>query len=202
MSEMLELKVQKRTSRGKGPARRLRVAGFVPGVFYNAQGDNEPLQVLELPLRKVYEKTGKNQVFNLVIEDNGATVTKPALIWKLLNHPFKRQIEHVDFYGVDLEKEVTVWVPIILKGDPKGVKLGGRMDFLHEKIEVTCLPMLIPSEITIDVSNLDINQGVHVADLPLAEGVKAVYDHNFSIVSVVLRTEETEGEGEEGEAKA
>ncbi|MGE4298538.1 MAG: 50S ribosomal protein L25 [Desulfovibrionaceae bacterium] len=200
MSEMLELKVQKRTGRGKGPARRLRVKGFVPGVFYNAQGDNEPIQVLELPLRKVYEKTGRNQVFNLVIEDNGATVTKPALFWKLLNHPFKRQVEHVDFYGVDLEKEVTVWVPVILKGEPKGVKAGGRMEFLHEKLEITCLPLNIPSEIVIDVTGLDINQGVHVEDLPLAEGVKVVHEHNFSIVSVTLRVDEEEEEGKEGEA--
>lgn len=190
MAEQLTLTVEKRTVTGKGPNRRLRAAGLIPGIYYNSTGENIQVQIKDLPLRKAYQKLGVNHVFQLEIEDAGQTVQKPALFWRILNHPFKNQVLHVDFYGVDLTKEIKLMVPVEIVGECVGVKKGGKLDMYRDQIEVMCLPLSIPDKIVIDVTSLEINKAVHVADLVLSEGVKAIYDSNFTIVGVNMPTEE------------
>jgi len=203
MAEQLTLTVQKRTQTGKGPNRRLRAEGLIPGVYYNATGENIQVQVKELPLKKTYQKTGANHVFQLQIEDNGQTDQKPALFWRILNHPIKNKIMHVDFYGVDLTKEIKLMVPVEITGDSVGVKKGGKLDVYRDQIEVLCLPLSIPDKIVIDVSDLEINKNIHVSELVFPEGVKAVYDNNYTVVGVNLPSEEDAAvPGQEGAAKA
>lgn len=192
MAEQMTLAVEKRTVTGKGPNRRLRAAGLIPGVYYNSTGENIQVQVKELPLKKTYQKLGVNHVFQLEIDDAGQKTQKPALFWRTMNHPFKNQVLHVDFYGVDLTKELKLMVPVEITGDSVGVKKGGKLDVYRDQIEVLCLPLSIPDKIVIDVADLEINKAVHVADLVLPEGVKAIYDTNYTVVGVNLPTEEAE----------
>jgi large subunit ribosomal protein L25 len=192
MAEQMTLAVEKRTATGKGPNRRLRAAGLIPGVYYNSTGENIQVQVKELPLQKTYQKLGVNHVFQLEIDDAGQKTHKPALFWKILNHPFKNQVLHVDFYGVDLTKELKLMVPVEITGESVGVKKGGKLDVYRDQIEVLCLPLSIPDKIVIDVTDLEISKAVHVADLVLPQGVKAIYDSNFTVVGVNMPTEEAE----------
>lgn len=202
MAEQLTLAVQKRTELGKGPNRRLRRSGVTPGVFYNGDGDNVPVQVKELALLKAYQNVGTTQVFQLDIEGEGA---KPALVWKMVHHPFKNQLEHVDFFGVDLKKEIKVVVPLEFTGTPVGVKVGGGiMETYRDSLEVICLPMAIPESIVIEVSDLDINDNIQIEDVALPDGVKALFEENFAVVGVTVKgasADEEEGEAEEEETE-
>ena len=122
------LSVQKREGSGKGPAGRARTQDMIPGVFYTAKGDNIAVQAPALPLEKMYAEMGRTAVFNLEIDDNGTKTVHPVMFWEVQKHPYKKAFTHVDFYGVDLDKEVKVDVPIEFVGVARGVKLGGVMD--------------------------------------------------------------------------
>lgn len=202
MSNENQLNVEKRTRVGKGPVSRVRAEGFVPGIYYDAKGENIPVKVREVPLAKLYGKVGKAHVFTLKIESEGQVNEKPAFIWQIARHPYKNQITHVDFYGVDLNKPVRVLVDVNVVGKSPGVVLGGVLQTFREKIEVECLPLAIPENVTIDVSNLAINDTVHIADVSLPSGVKALYDDNYAVVGVVPPASEAETAGEAGAASA
>jgi large subunit ribosomal protein L25 len=117
---------------------------------------------------------------------------------------------HVDFLGIDLKKKLQVQVPIEVVGEAPGVEEGGVLAVYRDFVEVECLPTVIPERITIDVSELGINDTVHVQDVPMPEGVVAVnFDENFAILGVNMPTEEPEEvepeeevEGEEAEEAA
>ena len=192
MKEQLSLTVQSRAETGKGPNRRLRVQKMVPGVYYDDKGLNIPLVVADLPFRKVYQKAGTSHVFDLIIERDGKTETHPSLIWVVQNHPWKNQVNHVDFYGVDPKKPVHIHVAVEITGKAKGITVGGKLELFRETLEVVCLPADIPDNIVIDVTELDMNQHVSVKDVVLPKGVTAVFDQNFTVVGVINPAAEAE----------
>lgn len=196
------LAVQKREGKGKGANRRLRAQSLVPGVFYTAEGENIMVQAPSLPLEKMYEQAGHTTVFNLEIESPQGKETHPVLIWQVQRHPYKKQFLHIDYYGVDLNKEVKVDVPVEFTGTPKGVKLGGVMETYRESVHLSAKPLDMPQKITIDVSGMNIGDMLNVADLALPPNVRAVFDHNYAIVGVLSKSQEAEeeGEGQEGAA--
>lgn len=205
MKETLSLAVKTRAGRGKGANRKLRATDLVPGIYYDAKGVNIPVMVEHMPLQKLYSKTASSHVFDLKIESETGQETKPSLIWKLQHHPTKSKITHVDFYGVDLSKEIHVHIPVEVVGKAVGMVKGGALEIYRETLEVSCLPLAIPDKVVIDITPLDINQHIKVADIALPEGVRAVYEDNFAILGVLLPTaeeDETEGAVEEAAAPA
>lgn len=198
MKESLSLNVQARAEKGKGPNRRLRSEKLIPGIFYDGKGVNVPVLVADLPFRKLYQKVGGSHVFDLVIEKDGQTETRPTLIWQVQNHPWKNQVDHVDFYGVDPNKPIHVHVRLAYTGKAKGVTVGGKLEIYRESLEIVCLPAAIPDKIVIDVTELAMGQHVSVKDVKMPEGVKAVYDQSFAVVGVINPAAEAEGEAESG----
>ena len=190
------LSVQKREGCGKGPSGRLRAEKLIPGVFYTASGENISVQAPALPLEKIYGEMGHTTVFNLEIEDNGQKTMHPVLIWQVQFHPYKRAFTHIDFYGVDLDKEVTVDVPVEFVGTSRGVKLGGRLETYREMVRLCSKPLTMPQKITVDVTDMGINDTVTVSDLKLPENVRAVFDQNYALVSVISKSKDEEAEGE------
>ena len=190
MSIEKTLSVQKRENCGKGPSGRLRSQDLIPGVFYTAQGENIIVQAPTLPLEKIYGEVGHTTVFNLEIDENGQKSTHPVLIWQVQRHPYKKCFTHIDFYGVDLNKEVKVDVPLEFVGVSRGVKLGGVLETYRESVRLCSKPLDMPKKVTIDVTDMGINDSVTVDTLALPENVKAVFDKNFAIVSVFSKSKD------------
>lgn len=184
------LSVQKRNTQGKGASRHLRSQAQVPGVFYTAAGDNIMVQAPALPLEKIYESVGHTTVFNLEIDSDTGKEIHPVLIWQVQRHPYKKQFLHIDYYGVDLHKEVKVDVPLEFTGTPKGVKLGGLLETYRENIRLASKPLDMPQKIVVDVSGLNIGDTINVEDVKLPENVHAVYDHNYAIAAVLAKTQD------------
>ncbi len=199
MSTEKILNVQKRDGLGKGPNRRLRAEKMVPGVFYSTKGENVAVQMPALPLEKMYAEMGRTTVFSLEIEDGGKKSVHPVMIWDAQKHPYKNAFTHVDFYGVDLDTPVKVNVGIEFVGTSKGVKLGGKMETYRDRIQLIAKPAQMPKKITIDVTDMGLNDSVRAADLPLPEGVQASYDQNFAIVSIISKVKDAEAEDGEQE---
>ena len=106
--------------------------------------------------------------------------------------PVTHQLLHADFYQLAMDKAITVTVPIVVKGEPAGVKLqGGLLDFVTREIQVQCLPTDIPEHIDVDVSELMLHQSIRVRDLAADPKWKAVTDGETMLVHVV----DAEGRG-------
>src|SRR5688500_10477546 len=155
------LKAEKREGRGKNEARRLRAGGRIPAVVYGAE-KGKALEIAVDPkmlLRILHSESGVNTLIGLQLDGGDSRV----LVKEYQLDPIHHKLLHADFYQVAMDKALTVTVPIILKGEPKGVKQqGGIVDFVNREIEVECLPGDIPENITVDVTELMLNQGVRV----------------------------------------
>lgn len=202
MSDQHVLSVETRIAKGSGHSRRLRDKSKVPGVYYNAKGDNFPFIVEHTPLQKLYSKVGLSQVFELTILDQGQSSQQPAIIRDVQHHPVKGTIAHVDFYGVDLAKKIHVYIPVEITGKAKGIVLGGILEVFRDELEVVGLPLAIPEKIVIDVTALELNENVHIQDLSLPQDVEFVFEDNFAVVGVTSPAAEAEAAEEEGEEAA
>lgn len=184
MSEVTSLQLTPREERGKGPCARLRSNGLVPGVFYNSKGENISFTVDNMALGKAFEKVRYSKMLELHIDVDGQVQKRNALFKKLVSHPVKRRYDHVDFIGIDLDKDVQVTVPVETVGRAKGVVLGGKLEILAERVMVRCLPTVIPDSIVVDITELNIADKVFVEQLALPEGVKAVFDRNYAVLAI------------------
>jgi large subunit ribosomal protein L25 len=201
----------KRNTKGKNEARRLRAAGKIPAVLYGAQkaGDPpaaEPVSFDPKPfMRILHSKSGLNTLITLKVQ--GAADTR-VLVKNVQLDPVTNQPLHADLYRVNMERKITVTVPILLKGDSRGVKQdGGVLDFVHREIEVETLPANIPDSIEVDVTDLGIGDSVHVRDLAANAGWTPLSDPDMMIVHVVIIKEVVEeapaaAAGAEGAAAA
>ena len=185
------LQAEKRGGRGKNEARRLRAQGRIPAVVYGAE-KGKAVEIAVDPkmlLRILHSESGVNTLIGLNLDGSDTRV----LVKEYQVDPIDHKLLHADFYQVAMDKTITVTVPIVLKGEAKGVKQqGGIVDFVNREIEIEVLPGDIPENITVDVSELMLHEGVRVRDLQ-AEGAKwkATSDADMMIVHVVtLRVEE------------
>jgi large subunit ribosomal protein L25 len=186
------LKAEQRSGRGKNEARRLRAAGKIPAVV-NGTEKNKATEIAVDPrtlLRILHSESGVNTLIGL--EGAGLAGGGKVLVKEYQLDPIDHRLLHADFYAVAMDKAIVVTVPIVIKGEPKGVKQqGGIVDFVNREIEVECLPGDIPEHIDIDISELMLHQGIRVRDLPKNDKVKPVSEAEMMIVHVVtIKVEE------------
>lgn len=186
------LEVEKREGRGKNEARRLRASGRIPAVVYGIEKGTATAIAVDpkVLLRVLHSESGVNTLIAL----RGLGDAEARVVVKEYQlDPIHHRLLHADFYQVAMDKALRVTVPIVLKGEARGVKQqGGIIDFVHREIELECLPGDIPENISVDVSELMLNQGVRVRDLQ-SDGTrwKPLTDPDMMIVHVVaLRVEE------------
>jgi len=181
------LTLQRRDGAGSRPARRLRRRGLVPGVVYGK--NTEPLAVTvphsEL-LRLLHSKAGEHALVTLRL-DGAAAWEKPALVQSVQHDPVDGHVIHVDFHAIVLTERLRVKVPVVLKGEPVGVKQdGGLLEHFLRDIEVECLPADIPRSVEFDVSALKIGETVHVKDLPSPKNATITSEPSGVIASIHL----------------
>jgi large subunit ribosomal protein L25 len=200
--ELIELKTEKRTTTGNGPARRLRQEGQIPAVYYGPNTKPVLLSVNKTDLEMVLKKGGVGQVMlNLVIQNNGETLTMPAMIKELQTHPVSRNFIHIDFYEITMDRKITVKVPVVTTGVAKGVELGGILQIVRRELEVECLPLEVPESIVIDITDLDIGDSIHAGKISLEGEIEILEEDNRTVVTVLHPKLEEEEAPEEEEAE-
>jgi large subunit ribosomal protein L25 len=183
---------------GKGVARKLRAQGRVPAVIYGHGEETRKLTIDAHDLSRLFARVHvENTIIELTIEGEKAGVK--ALIREVQKHAFRDDIVHVDFYQIHAGERVNVEIPIRLRGNAPGVKIGGIMQQTLNDLEIRCLPDQIPEVIYADVSSLDIGEGIHVRDLDLPEGVEPLVDLDRTVCTVVPPTVSAAAEGEEAD---
>ena len=192
----IEINARKRDVQGKGASRRLRNAGKVPGIVYG--GDREPVNI-ELDHKEISLSLAREafhaSILTLKLED----AAEPVLLRAFNMHPFKRQVQHVDFQRVSKGRKIHMMVPLhFVNADVSpGVKTqGGVVNHVMNELDITCLPDDLPEFIEVDLSEITVGNSIHARDLKLPKGVEPVLHkgENPVVVTVILPALVTEEE--------
>lgn len=183
-----KLTVTTRTTTGKGPARRLRAAGTVPGVLYGASKDGrvDPISIVVdvKALKGALDPVRKqNTVIELTIDDNGQHRTLAALLRDYQLDAIRRDVTHVDLLAIDPDKAIVADVPLVFVGKHAGAIDGGQLHTVLRELQVRCKPAAIPVKLDVDISPLTIGDVLHVSDIKLPEGVVAVTGMGQAVIT-------------------
>jgi large subunit ribosomal protein L25 len=184
MEAILEAEI--RTTFGKNEARRTRREGKVPGVLYGGEGQEAtPITVQPRALLKIlHSEAGQNTLISLKLASVGDS---RVLIKNFQLDPVTHHVLHADFYRVAMDKMLRITIPVIVKGEPKGVKQqGGILEFIRREIEIEVLPADIPEHVEVDVSELMLHQGVRVRDISTDAKWKPITEPEAMLVHVIM----------------
>ena len=188
MSTEFTLNAEVRSDLGKGASRRLRRnAGLVPAIVYGAGKDGQLISLNHNELQKYMKhETFYTQILSL----NVAGSKEQVVIKDIQRHPFKPLVLHMDFLRIRKGEKVTMNIPFHFKGeeDAPGVKMdGGTLAHLVNEAEVTCLPADLPEFIEVDVSAMEMDQVLHLSEIPLAKGVEfasLAHENDLAVVNI------------------
>jgi large subunit ribosomal protein L25 len=206
-----KLKAAPRAEFGSRSSRRLRGEGLVPGVVYAGGSEARAFQVAERDVRLVL--SGGQALFDLELDGAKAV---PVVVKEQQLHPVRGSLQHIDLQEVKLDEEIQAEVAVELEGAEvaPGVKEGGVLEHITREVTVEALPAEIPERLLADVAEMQINDTVTLAAVPVPEGVKFVAEELEEITIATLSPprveeepepeveEEAELVGEEGEAPA
>ena len=193
----IEITARKREAQGTGASRRLRRLGKVPGILYG--GDQGPINI-ELDHQQLFLNL-RNERFHASILTLDLAGTKEQVLLRALNmHPFKAQVQHIDFQRVSKDKKIHMKLPLHFVNAEKspGVKeQGGVVNHVMNELDIVCFPADLPEYIEVDLGNLAVGHSLHVRDITLPKGLELTLskEENPVVATVVvpaLITEEEE----------
>ena len=188
MAEIL-VDAKSRADRGKNAARRLRASGMIPAIVYG--GKNDALAVSVDPktlLRVLRSESGRNTILSLDLGDKGKA---SAILKSWQVDPVNEKFIHADFYRIAMDVAIRVKIPILAKGEARGVKVdAGILEVIMRELEVECLPGDIPERIEVDVADLGLHGAIRVSELKVSDKVKVLDDADQIVVHVVSVKEE------------
>lgn len=188
MAEIL-VDAKSRSERGKNAARRLRASGKIPAIVYG--GKNDALAVSVDPktlLRVLRSESGRNTILSLDLGDAGKA---SAILKSWQVDPVNEKFIHADFYRIAMDVAIRVKIPILAKGEARGVKVdAGILEVIMRELEVECLPGDIPERIDVDVTDLGLHGAIRVSELKVSDKVKVLDDAEQIVVHVVSVKEE------------
>jgi large subunit ribosomal protein L25 len=192
---------------GRGASRRMRRTGRAPGIVYGGSGEPQPIELDHNALVHAL----KNEAFHAsILTMKLGDASQQVLLRAVQMHPFRKEVLHVDFQRVDANRRIHMKVPMHFANgeNSPAVKLSGAIiSHVMAEVDISCLPKDLPEFIGVDLSELTLNQSIHVSDLKLPAGVTAVTHGGMDPVvatAVIPKVivEEVEAAPAEGEAEA
>jgi large subunit ribosomal protein L25 len=202
MAKQVKLKAEPRTNVGRSAVRKLRARGLIPAVIYGGNDKPQPLQVATREINAMMSHaSGENVLVELEIDGEGSSRT--ALVQEVQHSPVGGEIRHVDFHAVSMDQMIQAEVPLEPVGIPVGVKtFGGLLEQSLRVLAIECLPGDLPDRITVDVSQLNIGDSIHVRDIQFPSGVTPKVPPDLTALSVLAPVVEEEAPVAEAEAAA
>jgi large subunit ribosomal protein L25 len=181
----IEINATNRKAQGTGASRRLRNTGRVPGVLYGV-GD---VNLIELDHNELYYKLRAEAFHASILLLNLEGKKEKVLLRDFVMHPFRQQVQHIDFQRVDEKKKMHIKVPLhfLNEANSPGVKEGGKISHVMNDLDIACLPKDLPAFIEVDLGHLTLGHSVHVSDLKLPNGVEAA-SHAAHAAEAVVAT--------------
>jgi large subunit ribosomal protein L25 len=172
MSSQIELIAESREDAGKGASRRLRRQGKLPAVLY---GGGRPPRSLTLDHQSILHQMENEAFYSSILSIRLGDQTQSVVIRDVQRHPAKRAVLHLDFLRIQADEAIRMTVPIHFPGEDvaKGVKLGGGLlSRMTNEVEIECLPKDLPEYLELDVTELDMDEILHLSDIKLPAGVE------------------------------
>lgn len=186
-----KLKAQKREAVGKNKVDKIRQNEQLPAAIFQKGKETENITIDDLEFQMLYQKAGMTSVIDLDID--GAV--RPAIIKEIQRHPFKNQIYHVGFQGINMDEKIKIEVPVELLNRDEIRKQPSVLNQQLDTIEVLVLPRNIPDSFSIDVQNMDYDDSFTVKDLVGDnEDVEVLIDLDEVVCSLAMPREEKEEE--------
>jgi large subunit ribosomal protein L25 len=183
--ERVTLRVRMRDALGKGAAKGLRRNGFVPAIVYGRGREPKAVAVDARALdAALHTHAGRNVLIDLDLPQAGAEATT-VIVKATQRDLFRHNLLHVDFHAVSLTDTVEMGVPVVLKGNAKGVSEGGVVEHHLREVLVECLPTQIPDQLELDITELLVGRSLHASDLAVPQGVKLLTNPDDVVVTVV-----------------
>ncbi len=168
MAKILDLQAEVRTQSGTGAVKRMRKAGTIPAALYGRKVKPSSIQVHGKTFSKLLEGSASD---NILVSLKIGSEEQLALVQEVQHDYLRGGILHIDFHAVAADEEIHANVPVAMIGEAKGLKQGGLVEAIHHEIEVRCLPKDLPESIEIDVTGLEVGQGIHVREITFPAGV-------------------------------
>ena len=193
----IEITARKRAAQGTGASRRLRRMGKVPGIIYG--GEQGPVNI-ELDHQELFLNL-RNERFHASILSLDVAGAKEQVLLRALNmHPYKLQVQHIDFQRVVKNRKIHMKVPLhfVNADQSPGVKeQGGVVNHVLNELDVVCLPDDLPEYIEVDLGSLAVGHSLHVRAVALPKGVELTLHKDedpvmATVVVPALITEEEE----------
>ena len=205
MSFDFEIEYQSRDTLGKGASRRLRrEQDMVPGIIYGGDKTPENIMIEQRIMRRALMNEG---VYSNILTLTANGSKQQVVLKDIQRHPYKAFLQHLDFLRIDANKPIVMHVPVHYLNEETcpGVKAGGIVSHSMVEFELKCLPKDLPEFIEIDMSQVELDQVLHLSDISLPSGVEFTTDvneNNASVVSVhipkrVAAEEASTAEGDE-----
>src|SRR5213592_2130637 len=202
MAKQVKLKAEPRASVGRSAVRKLKARGVIPAIIYGGKDKPQPLQVSARDINAMMSHaSGENVLVELDIA--GEKSNRTALVQEVQHSPVRGDILHIDFHAISMDETIQAEVPLEPIGVPNGVKnFGGLLEQSLRALAIECLPRDLPDRITVDVSQLNIGDSIHVRDIQLPSGVTAKVPADLTAFSVMAPVVEEEPVAVEAEAAA
>ncbi len=205
MSDVASLEAEAREQAGKGAARALRRSGRIPAVIYGDKKDPMPISIDGQSLRIELSQAGFYlRLYDIKVDGRNERV----LPRDVQRHPVTSVPLHVDFLRIGKGATIAVNVGVVFENEElsPGLKRGGVLNVVRYEIELVCPATAIPESIVIDLTGLDIGDGIHISSVTLPPDVEpSISDRDFTIATIAAPTvqeeEVTEEEGEEIEGE-
>ena len=186
MENIMRIKAESRQGVGKQVAKKIRNEGKVPAIIYGGIKESIPIT---LPLTEIKRILKSEKGENTVLKIQRDNIEVDAMLKEVQYDYLSDHIIHADFLRIDLKKPISVWVPIVVRGEAIGVKIeDGILDFITRDIQVRCLATKIPKEIVVDISEMHAGNSIKAEDLELGEEVLLVSDPHRVICAVTVKS--------------
>jgi len=174
----IEVIAQTRKGQGRGASRRLRHSGKVPGILY---GGKKPPVAIEVEHKALYHQL-RGEKFHASILSLTLDGAREQVLLRAVNmHPFKMEVQHIDFQRVSADEKIHINVPLHFVNAEKSPAIkeqGGLITHVLNEIDISCLPADLPEFVQVDLSDLAVGHSIHVRDLPLPKGVELLLKGN------------------------
>lgn len=202
--DLITLNAKTREETGKGAARKLRQSNKIPAVLYGKQTDPLSLSLDTIEFSRIIRENGTSGLFLDLAVEGGKN--RMVMLRELQMDTFGINFLHADLQEIDMDKKVSITIPVEAVGKSKGVKEGGILQIIRRELEISCKPSDAPETIQIDITDLDVGDSVHVNELDLGENISIPHEVNFTVITIIAPTsaekESLEEEGEEVELEA
>lgn len=180
----VKLNVSKREGFGRGYGRKLRDKGFIPAVVYGKESGEIPIEVDLKDLKEILaSEKGKNALIDLTVE--GSNEKHTVMVRDLQKDPIKGEFIHMDLHQISLDDKVHTQVPIVLVGEPIGVKKGGILQYGLRELDIQCLATDIPEQLEIDITELDFGEHISLEQIETNRNIRVLTDKEAIIASIV-----------------